>query len=213
MNGERARGIDLPEISARIMLESEAIRLDLLEIKLMTRVRGDVPVEVVEKREKVEAEFYERLFFVLGERSEDLCRIVGVVVLADSGGWRTDQWIRRGRSTWNGSKGTEETYLFTLNATRGALRRRAIHWKERRKRRVRKAWAPISGRTNWRHVIYQSNCTRKITHSVETYRVKLIAEVDGVDIIALQVGEHYYLGRSEYKICADERGDARRRPS
>ena len=55
-----------------------------------------------------------------------------------------------------------ETYLFTLNATRGKLRRRAIHWKDRRKRRVRNAWAPISGRTNWRHVMHQSDCAGKV---------------------------------------------------
>lgn len=51
----------------------------------------DVPIEVIEKREKVKAEFYKRLFFVLRECSEDFCRVVGVVVLADSGGLGIDQ--------------------------------------------------------------------------------------------------------------------------
>jgi phosphoenolpyruvate carboxylase len=39
-------------------------------------------------------------------------------------------------------------YLLTLKATRGALRRNASHCPDRRKRRVRKAWAIISGSTN-----------------------------------------------------------------
>jgi hypothetical protein len=40
------------------------------------------------------------------------------------------------------------THLLTLNATSGALSRRAIHWPESRNMAVRKAWAIISGRTN-----------------------------------------------------------------
>jgi hypothetical protein len=44
--------------------------------------------------------------------------------------------------------GRNMTYLLALNATNGAFNKKAIHWPERRKRRVRKACAMFSGRTN-----------------------------------------------------------------
>jgi hypothetical protein len=40
------------------------------------------------------------------------------------------------------------SYLFTLNASSGALRRNAIHCPETRKSIVKKAWAMFSGSTN-----------------------------------------------------------------
>jgi len=41
-----------------------------------------------------------------------------------------------------------QTHLFTLYPTNGAFKRNASHCPESRNRRVRKAWAIISGRTN-----------------------------------------------------------------
>jgi hypothetical protein len=41
------------------------------------------------------------------------------------------------------------THLLTLYPTRGAFSKNAIHCPDNRKQRVRKAWAIISGRTNW----------------------------------------------------------------
>jgi hypothetical protein len=42
------------------------------------------------------------------------------------------------------------SYLLTLNASSGALRRNAVHCPEIRKSVVKKAWAMFSGRTNWK---------------------------------------------------------------
>lgn len=61
-------------------------------------------------------------------------------------------------------------------------------------------------------VIHQYNCSDNTIHEDGTYCVQFITEVDGVDVIAFQVGEHDYLGQTQYKFCADEWGDARRRP-
>jgi hypothetical protein len=41
------------------------------------------------------------------------------------------------------------SYLLTLNASSGALRRNAVHCPESRKSVVKKAWAMFSGRTNF----------------------------------------------------------------
>src|ERR1700684_3739335 len=53
-----------------------------------------------------------------------------------------DQSTRQGTTT-----GT--SYLLTLNASSGALRRKAVHCPEIRKSVVKRAWALFSGRTNW----------------------------------------------------------------
>jgi hypothetical protein len=44
----------------------------------------NAPVEIVEKREKVEAKLAENLFFVSFERSEYLSRVIHVVLVDDS---------------------------------------------------------------------------------------------------------------------------------
>jgi hypothetical protein len=55
----------------------------------------------------------------------------------------------KGETSPIGSGFRTRTHLFTLYPTNGAFSKNAIHCPESRKQSVRKAWAIISGRTNW----------------------------------------------------------------
>src|SRR5882757_9347232 len=79
-----------------------------------------------------------------GEGAEYLRCVVHVVFVSYSLSVRMlDQRTRQGVSD-----GT--SYLLTLNASSGALRRNAVHCPETRKSVVKKAWAMFSGRTNFK---------------------------------------------------------------
>jgi hypothetical protein len=118
---------------------------------------------------------------VSGEGAEDLCCIVHVVFVS------YPQEHKKGQIEILGMT-TNLSYLLTLNASSGALRRNAVHCPETRKSVVRKAWAMFSGRTNYTQ--NASVLATRIGCAKGVNLIKLIAQVYRVDVIALQVGEH-----------------------
>ena len=60
----------------------------------------------------------------------------------------------------------ERTYLLALNATKGALRRNAIHWPDSRNNKVRKACAEFSGKTNCKDVSARKTPKREWAHLI-----------------------------------------------
>jgi hypothetical protein len=87
----------------------------------------------------------------------------------------------------------EVTDLFALYATRGAFRMNDIHSALIRKRNVRKACAAFSGITSLGS--NKNRLEQSSTHS--TYCIKFVAQVNRVDIVALEIREHYDLKGEE----------------
>jgi hypothetical protein len=108
---------------------------------LPTTSNGHIPVEIIKEREQVKPELNEALFLVSGEGAKDLCCIVHVVFVSYPQEHKTGQIEILGMRN-------NMSYLLTLYASSGALRRNAVHCPERRKSVVKKAWAIFSGRTN-----------------------------------------------------------------
>lgn len=80
----------------------------------------------------------------------------------------------------------KQAHLLTLNATSGALSRKAVHCPDKRKQTTKNAWAMFSGSTNWNTVSASSDTENASC----AYLVELVAKVYGVNIVAFQVGEH-----------------------
>lgn len=102
-----------------------------------------------EGRTQLVTQFYETLLLVHREGAKDLCGVIHVIPIHHSvdgaSAESAREWIRSAHA-----RGAEvKLNLLILYARRGAFRRKAITWNERRKVTVRKAWAIISGRTNW----------------------------------------------------------------
>ena len=102
------------------------------------------------------------------------------------------------------------TYLLALNARSGAFSRKAIHCPDTRNRKVRKAWAMFSGRTNCRVTGQRSNTN--CHGATTTYLVKLVTKVYWVNVIAFQIREHYNLWRMSAHMEKGEIDDVRRKP-
>jgi len=82
-----------------------------------------------------------------------------------------------------------------LKANRGTFHKNAVQWPLNRKRIERNAWAPYSGNTNWRI----GALARTQAGGVGTsYLIHLVAEIDRVDVVALEVREHNYLVRGQH---------------
>jgi hypothetical protein len=105
-----------------------------------------IPVEVIKEREQVKAELDETLFLMSREGAEYLRCVVHVVLVSYSGVCTLDHGTEQGTAD-------NISYLLTLNASSGALRRNAVHCPEIRKSVVKKAWAMFSGRTNFQKCI------------------------------------------------------------
>lgn len=107
--------------------------------------RKNAPVEIIEEREEVEPELEEALRLVPRQRTENLRRIVHVVLVPYPAKTQTQTRVSMRDACKELGDGA---YLLALKRTRGRLSRNAIHCPDRRKSSVRKAWATFSGNTN-----------------------------------------------------------------
>jgi hypothetical protein len=82
------------------------------------------------------------------EGAEYLRCVVHVVLVSYSWACALDHGTEQGTTD-------KISYLLTLNASSGALRRNAVHCPEIRKSVVKKAWATFSGRTNFSKKTHQ----------------------------------------------------------
>ena len=86
------------------------------------------------------------------------------------------------------------TFL-TWYPTSGRLSNNASQLPVNKNRIVKKAWAPISGMTNWQTsgmdgVFREHVWSTRFQDSFPSHLVEFVAQVDGVDVIAFQIGEH-----------------------